>query len=94
QQKIRYEDVQDAIRAREINALSRYSLHELKSLGPGDEIAEPSDEPVPGESPYNPPEGGDSGMPGAGAGLGGMPGAPPSAPIGGGGLRPPSMPLL
>ena len=71
QRKIRYEDIQDAIRTREIAAMQRYSIHELKALGPGDEIEEVADEPVPGQSPYEP------------AAEGGMPGAPPGGPMGG-----------
>lgn len=91
QRKIRYEDIQDAIRTREIAAMQRYSIHELKSLGPGDEIEEVADEPVPGQSPYEPPAGGAGGpggssMPGMPPMPGGKPsGAPPSSPIGSGG---------
>jgi hypothetical protein len=98
--KLRYEDIQDAIRAREQASLQRYNLHELKSLGPGDEIDEVTSEPVPGESPYiapggGMPQGGPSPMGGGmgGAGLGSMPGAPPPAPVGikapTGGAKPP-----
>jgi hypothetical protein len=89
--KIRYEDIQDAIRTREIASMARYSIHELKSLGPGDEIEEVADEPVPGQSPYEPADGsggappGGGGGGGGGGGLGPMPGAPPPAPVGGGG---------
>lgn len=89
QRKIRYEDIQDAIRTREISAMQRYSIHELKALGPGDEIEEVADEPVPGQSPYEPPTGGGPtggapSMPGMPPMPGGKPaGAPPSAPIGG-----------
>jgi hypothetical protein len=96
QRKIRYEDIQDAIRTRELQALAKYDLHELKALGPGDEIDEASDEPVPGESPYVVPQAGAAPGGGLGGGLGGpspmgqMPGAPPPAPIGGGGLKPPA----
>lgn len=94
QRKIRYEDIQDAIRTREIAALARYPIHELKTLGPGDEVEEVADEPVPGQSPYEPAAGGQPGDPGApGAPPGGaMPGAPPPAPIGGGGPKPPPPP--
>jgi hypothetical protein len=83
QRKIRYEDVQEAIRARETAAMQRYTLHELRSISLGDEIEEALDEPVPGQSPYITPQGGgeDDGM--GGGGLGPMPGAPPPAPIGG-----------
>jgi hypothetical protein len=93
QRKIRYEDIQDAIRMKEVAAIQRYSIHELKSLRPGDEIEEVN-EPVPGESPFVPGETGDSGggMGGGGSsgggGLGPMPGSPPSAPMGGGSSKP------
>jgi hypothetical protein len=91
QRKIRYEDIQDAIRTREIAALTRYPIHELKALGPGDEIEEVADEPVPGQSPYEPEAAGGGGAPGAPpmGGGGTMPGAPPPSPIGGGGAKPP-----
>lgn len=88
QRKIGYEDIQDAIRTREIASLARYPLHELKALGPGDEIMEVVDEPVPGQSPYEPAvEGqqGGPGVPGPGGPPGGL-GAPP--PLGGGGPKP------
>jgi hypothetical protein len=76
--KIRYEDVQDAIRRKELVSLDRYSLNDLRALGPSDEINEIEESPVPGESPYETPE--------AGAGGGGMPGAPGGLGGGGGGL--------
>ena len=87
--KLRYEDIQDAIRSREIAAMQRYSLHELKSLSPGDEIDEVADEPVPGQSPYENPTNesasGSPSLPGVHPMPGGKPsGAPPSAPIGSG----------
>ena len=101
QRKIRFEDIQDAIRTREIQSLSRYPIHELKAMGPGDEIEEVADEPVAGQSPYEPAAEGAPGAPGSppmggapppmGGGLGGgiggpkPGGAPPPAPIGGGG---------
>jgi hypothetical protein len=100
QRKIRYEDIQDAIRTRELQALAKYDLHELKALGPGDEIDEAADEPVPGESPYVTPQN-TGALPGSPGGLGGglgappgpgpMPGAPPPAPMGGGGTKPPGL---
>lgn len=88
QRKMRYEDIQDTIRMKEIAAMQKYSIYELKALGPGDEIDGVADEPVPGESPYEAPEGVGPG-PGAPPGPP-MPGAPPSAPIGGGGMKPPA----
>lgn len=95
QRKIRYEDIQDSIRRKELVSLDRYSLNDLRALGPSDEINEIEESPVPGESPYETPSpemgGMGGGLPGAGAppGLGGlppMPGGPP-APVG----RPPGI---
>jgi hypothetical protein len=89
QRKIRYEDIQDAIRMKEISSLQRYSLNELRALTPDDEIEEVGEEPVPGESPYMiaPQQPGAPGAPGAPPGMG-MPPPPgaggPPAPIGGG----------
>ena len=96
QRKIRYEDIQDAIRMKEMAALSKYSIHELKSLRPGDDIEEVN-EPVPGESPFVPGEvgessGGGGGIPSGGGGLGPMPGSPPSSPVGGGSKPSPKPP--
>ena len=96
QRKIRYEDIQDAIRMKEMAALSKYSIHELKSLRPGDDIEEVN-EPVPGESPFVPGEvgessGGGGGIPSGGGGLGPMPGSPPSSPVGGGSKSSPKPP--
>jgi hypothetical protein len=97
--KMKYEDVQDAIRERENSSLSRFSLHELRSLGPTDEIEE-VEEPVPGQSPFvsgQPAGGGDSSggggdMMSSPSNLGQMPGAPPPSPIGANG--PPEAPKL
>lgn len=89
--KMRYEDVQDEIRKREITALNRYSLNELRALTPNDAVEEVVEPPVPGESPFVEP---DAGMPGADGmpPMGGPPGMgmpspppPPPAPIGMGG---------
>lgn len=87
QRKLRYESIQDAIRQREITALQKYPLSELKALSATDDIQEIVGEPVPGESPYisgtgEPPSGGGGGSSGGGAGLGPVPGSPPSAPLG------------
>jgi hypothetical protein len=106
--KMRYEDVQDAIREREISSLAQFNLHELRSLGPGDEIEEVTEQPVPGQSPYisGQPGGEEGGTGGGGLGdmggpspgpsnLGQVPGAPPPTPIGGGGPSgPPEAPKL
>jgi hypothetical protein len=100
QRKMRYEDIQSAIRMRELTSLQRYSLNELRSLSPDDEIEEVPEEPVPGQSPYVTvpgQQGGAPGMGGGGGGMGmGMPpppgGGPPPMPIGGGGPKPPGPP--
>lgn len=98
QRKMRYEDIQDAIRQREIGALSRYSLNELRALSPNDEIEEVAEPPVPGESPYLdagaiPGAGGAPPPMGGGAGMGmPPPPPPPPAPIGGGGATKPRTP--
>lgn len=93
--KIKYEDIQDMIRKKELVSLERHSLNELRALTPEDEIDEVQDAPLPGEaSPYDAAgsaaPGGGGGMPGAdmgGMGLPPMPGAPPAA-IGGTGIGP------
>lgn len=89
QRRMRYEDIQNAIRQREVSSLAKYSLHQLKSLGPGDEIEEitSKNEPVPGESPYEGTSGGGGGGDmgsTSSSGLGQMPGSPPPGPIGSG----------
>lgn len=98
QRKIRYEDIQEAIRVKEQASLVRYSLSELRSLGPDDEIQEVAELPVPGESPFvdGQAAGGDGGGGGLGlppppGGMGGPPmGGPPKPP--GGGAKPPAPP--
>ncbi len=80
--KMKYEDVQNAIRERELQALGSYSLTELRTLGPNDEIAETKELAVPGEEGLlddedigiTPPSGG------GGGGGGGMPLPPPPPP--------------
>lgn len=52
QRKIKYEDIQDSIRAKEMAALQNYTLNDLRALSPDDEIEEPVANPVPGEDPY------------------------------------------
>lgn len=86
--KLRYEDIQDAIRMKEMQALQSYSLNELKALGPNDEIEEVKPHPVPGEDPnVTPTPGEESGeIPELGGGMLNLPKAPaatpPSAPVG------------
>lgn len=84
--KIRYEDIQETIRKKELQALDRYTLSELRALTPEDEITEAIEPPVLGESPYVdnavPDEGG--GMPG----MGGMPMGKPPMPGMSGASRP------
>lgn len=99
--KMRFEDIQEIIRTKEIASLHRYSLNSLRALAPDDEIEEVQESPVPGETPYEEVE-----QPGVGGGLPGMglpgvggpplppPGGVPPAPIGGGitGPKPPGGP--
>lgn len=98
--KMRYEDINDAIRTRELTILNQMPLNKLRSLSADDEIKEMTQSPLPGESPYEDAVAGetdmDGGLPGAptsmSGGIGGMSmptPKPPSAPIGGGGGRPP-----
>lgn len=51
QRKMRYEDIKDAVRKKELLALDRLSLSNLRSLGPDDEIQEMTEAPLPGEDP-------------------------------------------
>jgi hypothetical protein len=82
--KLREEAINDAILAKEKEALQGYSLNELRTLSPDDAIDFQDEEPVPGEeSGEEGGEGGgdemDLGLPGGPPGLGGGP------PGGGGG---------
>lgn len=94
--KMRYEDIQEAIRMKELSSIGRMDLNKLRALNPDDEIEEVQEPPVPGEDPYDPVPGQPGGLGGPTGGLPGMPpplpmpGGPPSSPIGGGGLKPPS----
>lgn len=103
QQKIRKENIQDAINAKEVEALSKMDLASLQSLDEDDEIPEPTDPnaptgqeaPLPGEtagggSSGMPDLGGLSGMPSGGAG-GTLP-TPPPTPAGGPPETPPAPP--
>lgn len=89
--KMRYEDIDEIIRQKELEALQRYDLSSLRALGPHDEITEPVDSPVPGQTSFVDPPSADDGMPGGmpgglGGPPGGMPGGGPKPP--GGGPRP------
>lgn len=102
--KMRMENIQQTITAKETEILVQMPLNELRSIAgkPDAEIKEVTPSPVPGEQPYEQPPGqaGAGGMPGAppmgGApplgGMppapGGLPGVPPGAPPGGGGPPP------
>jgi len=86
--KMRYEDIQEAIRMRENQSLAQYSLSELRSLTPEDEIEEPVEPALPGESPFITQQQQGGGMPGAPGIPGGMPGGPPRPPMGAGGGPP------
>jgi hypothetical protein len=85
QRKIKYEDIQDAIRVKELEALQQHALHELRSMSPGDEIEQIADAPVPGESPNETPPAGGGETSGGPSLPSAMPGSPPPAPIGSGG---------
>lgn len=79
-QKIRMEDIQEAIRKKEKLSLDEMSLNELRALGPSDEIQEVVQSPLPGEQ--NKPQAGgeeeDMELPGMPSGGGG--GSPPPPP--------------
>jgi len=74
--KIRKEDVAEAIRNKEKEALGMMPLNELRSISDDSEINEVIQPPVPGESPY---EGGAAGGGGPGP-IPTPPGAPPGPP--------------
>lgn len=98
QKKIRYEDIQNAIREKEWEYLQKTPIHKLRSMSADDIIDEVEDAAVPGQSPNVTPSGQQQGggLPGApgggGLGLPPLPGTPPSGPIGGGGPKPPRAP--
>lgn len=81
-QKIRMEDIHEAIRKKEKLSLDEMSLNELRALGPSDEIQEVVQSPLPGEQ--NKPQGGgeeeDMDLPGMPSGGGGAPPPPPPPP--------------
>lgn len=79
---IRRENIQSIIQAKEMEALQRMGLNDLRSIGEDDEVQEITENPLPGEQTYD----ASSGMPG---GIGG--GIPPMGGLGdmGGGLPPP-----
>jgi hypothetical protein len=100
--KIKQEDVQDVIRQKEMLALQQYSLNQLRSMGPDEEIEDPGPQPVPGESPFEQVQ--QQQQPGMGGGMpggmmGGPPPMPPPPPMGGGtpgpkpGPKPPPAPI-
>jgi len=87
--QIRRENVEQIIQMKEMEALQRMSLNDLRSIGDDDEIQEVQESPLPGESAYdaaqqNMAPGGLGGMEmGMGGGLGGMGGG-----LGGMGMPP------
>lgn len=85
-QKIREEDIWEAVRGKEKAALDQMSLTDLRGLGPSDEIQEVAQSPLPGEQPA----GGAGAQGGEGGEGGGIPGVPP--PGIGGGSAPPGPP--
>jgi len=87
QRKIRRENIDQIIAAKEMEAMQRMSLNDLRSIGEEDEIQEITESPLPGEQALDPAQpGGLPGMPGGDLGMGG-PG------MGGGGLIPPMPPM-
>lgn len=86
---IRRENIQSIVQAKEMEALQRMGLNDLRSIGEDDEVQEITENPLPGEQTYDAASGGmPGGMPG---GIGGM---PPMGGMGGmgdmgGGLPPP-----
>lgn len=81
--KIKMEAIQDAIHAKEKEALASYSLNELRTLGVDDLIEEKAEEAVPGEEPGVPGEEAPEGL-----GLPGLGGAPGGVGFTGGGALP------
>lgn len=82
--KIRKENIEIVIQAKEMEALQRMGLNDLRSIGEEDEIQEVTESPLPGESPYDQPgQGGMGGMGGMGMGGGGGLPPPPSGGLGG-----------
>lgn len=81
--KIRYEDIRETIRRKELASLEQHSLSELRSLKAGDEIEEILPAANENESPYDePPVPGQPGAPPMGGGMGLPPIGVPQAPIG------------
>lgn len=89
QRKIRKESIDEAIKIKEDEMLSRMSLTQLRGLDEEEDIPELPDTAVPGESPDEAPvageEEGGAGMGGLGGGLGGGGGISTPPPTGGGG---------
>jgi hypothetical protein len=88
--KIRKEDIQDAIRKKELVSLDRMPLNELRTLNDEDEIPETTETPIGIDSPYTDQTGT---PPSDAGGLGGLPPLPGMSPPGGEpSLPPPSGP--
>jgi len=88
--KMRFEDIQETIRNKELESLNSYSLNDLRALGPDDEIAEALESPIVGEN-VNVEQSTVPGEMTSGIGdlsLPSLPGAPPSAPMGANKLKP------
>ena len=101
--RIRKENISNIIQMKEMEALSRMPLNDLRALGDEDEIQEITETPLPGESPYDAAGGiggiGGGGIGGIGGGMGGLGGPPggglglpPPMPGGGGGMGGPPPP--
>ena len=77
-QKIKQEDIWEAIRFKEKEALSQMTLNQLRALKPSEEIQEVIQSLLPGEQ--KPAEGGLPGEMNSGGDMGGMPPMPPPPP--------------
>ena len=91
--KVRTEMIDDIIATKEKQIATGMSISALRAIKEGEDIVEPTEEPLPGVPGA---DAGMGGMPGMGGGLGGMPplGPPPMGGGGGGGLGGPPMPPL
>lgn len=77
--KIREENIDSVIQAKEMEVLQKLNLTELRSLEDVSEIKEVNEPPLPGESPFGLPGGPEE----SGGEGGGLPGGPPGGGLGG-----------
>jgi hypothetical protein len=90
--KMKKEDIQEAVRKKELASLEAMALNELRGLDEDSDIPEIAPSALPGQSPYadaaGQQPGGETGAGGAGGGLPPLPGL--GSPSGGGGGAPPA----